>query len=155
MALDYYCEQGEQLHARVTGSLGQHHGELVERLRHISLIDKKFLQRLDSLDANLRQPFAETRTYKEGCQDSSITINEAVEKLRRETVELEQFLGPKWKQWDAAKAAEDEAFARLIKHLENPDPEGSFDKEVKRIKKEAKKLEEKVLDDLDELERVS
>lgn len=143
------------LHERVTGTLLQHHKDLSERLEQLSLADDAFLQHASKLDASLCRPFAETRTYDPDVEGSSATLGDEIEKVQREAVELEKALDNMEKECQALQASEDEVFNRLLQHLQNLDPEGKLDTERRRIKKQGQKLEQQVLAELDEIQRVS
>ncbi|KAH6686953.1 hypothetical protein F5X68DRAFT_232276 [Plectosphaerella plurivora] len=118
---DHYCEEGGHLSARVTNELGRHHGELCIRLKQVTSADDKFLQRLNTCNSLLSRPFSETITFRSDGKDSPVKMGAEVEKMRQKTAELEEFLQRKGKEWDAAKAAEDAAWERVLEALESQD----------------------------------
>lgn len=124
-------------------------------MKQVASVDDKFLQRLNTCNALLDRPLSETITFRSDGKDSPVKLGAEIEKMRQKTAELEEFFERKGKEWDAAKAAEDEAWERILQALKSQASPEDADGGVTDFMAKIDEEEKRALEVMDQIKKVS
>lgn len=137
------------------GQLRGHHDQLRRSLKQIASVDKRFLHRLNVCNDFISRPLAEVVSMRDKDGNGSVLLGEEVARMKKKTAELVDFFERKGREWDAAKAAEDEAWERILHALKSQDSGAGVDGRVEAFVAQVEEEERRAIAAMDEQQKVS